>query len=141
MDDRLFVSHVASRLCSDVRRATLITQIVFEELRRRIPTLRLPRLTVTVAIEDDGSLASRYRLGLCGELMQRAAVANASEAERAAIAVFAALRCTFDDVETAAIDRQLSPLPPDLDVLWAAAAWDRCGRTAPSQRVPKEVSR
>lgn len=123
MDETSFLADVAARLESDIERAALISGIVLEELHDRLPGLRLPILETIRTAREELPRRPGMRLGLFGELMQRAALTDASAAERAAIAVFATLRCFFGgDAAAAYVPDPPLALPADLDALWVASA-------------------
>jgi uncharacterized protein (DUF2267 family) len=125
-----FFRSVADSLCTTRRCAETLTAVVFDELRDRLgPAVteaiapRLPPGLRVVWVATTAAAPGRslpYRLELLGEVMRRAALRDAVEAERAVVAVLATLQRLVGGAN--GVGELGRHLPPDLAFLWREAA-------------------
>ena len=133
MDEKAFFKSVAERLQCDEQRAEAITFAVFQELCDRLtPTevshvaaqLSKPLKATWLSLDKPGRAVRKiHESQFVGEVRRIAVLPDDAEAERAVLAVFAALQTALGSPtgrEGEARD-VFSQLPKDLKRLWLAA--------------------
>jgi uncharacterized protein (DUF2267 family) len=133
MDDRTFIREVADRLTCDERRADAVTFAVFQQLRARLTAKEAADVEAQLPTglknlwrdcdRADQPVAKTHREEFVGLVQQAATLPDTAEAERAILAVFAALQHLLGSPtgkEGEAWD-VFSQLPKDLKLLWLAA--------------------
>ncbi len=145
MESSAFVRGVAERLRSDERHAEAIIRLVFQEVRDGLGdagasdvAMRLPPAVRPLWTDHERfpcASEQPYQLELLGTVMQWGALPDSTQAERAIVAVFAALQDLLDGTGSAgAVQRIARRLPQDLEILWGAAERGRVTR-APQRRA------
>lgn len=139
-----FVHQVADHFRGDEERAERIAGVVFRELRERLGDANaacvarcLPTALRPLWVEDDRQprpIEQSFKLEFLGDVMERGALADSGEAERAVVAVFAVLHRLLTRVSrnSRTISEIFRQLPHDLAVLWQAA--EQHGADAPRRR-------
>jgi uncharacterized protein (DUF2267 family) len=145
-----FICQVADRLHSDAHRAKRITTLVLHELRDRLPELNaaqiarhLPAALRPLWVDNDrhpATIEQPYKIEFLGDVMECGAFLDATEAERAVVAVFVVLRRCLDRAtrNAGAVSAIFGQLPRDLAILWHAA--EACGTEAPQRRRSRPVA-
>jgi uncharacterized protein (DUF2267 family) len=134
MDEHVFIRAVADRLGCDERRADAVTFAVFRQLRDRLTAKEAADVEAQLPTglknlwrardRDERPVVKTHREEFVGLVQQTATLPSAAEAERAILAVFAALQRLLGSPtgkEGEAWD-VFSQLPKDLKLLWLAAA-------------------
>jgi uncharacterized protein (DUF2267 family) len=135
MDHQHFMREVAGTLRCDEARADALTFVVFQELRDRLTSkeredvaAQLPRRLKQLweeGTDPDRPVSGVDREEFVGRVRQRAQLPDDEEAERAVVAVFAALQRVLGSpsggTEGEAWD-VFSQLPKGLKTLWLSAA-------------------
>jgi uncharacterized protein (DUF2267 family) len=134
MNEKTFLHEVAQRVRCDERRAEALTFAVFQELRDRLTgkeaddvAAQLPRglKMLWMSFDRPERVVRRvHKSEFIGEVRRMAGLSDDAEAERAVVAVFAALQHLLGSPtgqEGEAWD-VFSQLPSDLKKMWLAAA-------------------
>jgi uncharacterized protein (DUF2267 family) len=134
MDEKAFFRSVTEQLLCDERRAEAVTFAVFQELRDRLTPeevshvaaqLSKPLKAIWLSLDKPGRAVRKiHETQFIGEVRRIAVLPDDAEAERAVLAVFAALQAALGSPSGREGEARdvFSQLPKDLLRLWLAAA-------------------
>lgn len=134
MDEKAFFRSVTEQLLCDERRAEAVTFAVFQELRDRLTPeevshvaaqLSKPLKDIWLSLDKPGRAVRKiHETQFIGEVRRIAVLPDDAEAERAVLAVFAALQAALGSPSGREGEARdvFSQLPKDLRRLWLAAA-------------------